>query len=88
MNQLTATVVKRSCLFVIQVTYPLDTFSRLLQLFRDRNLLLESAHFHCRHENAATLYIYCHIEKDRIPRTVQLLERMEGVCEVERLEGK
>lgn len=88
MNHLTATVVKRSCLFVIQILYPMDTFFRLLKFFRDRNVMLESIQYQSRDERVATLHIYCHIEKDRIIRTVQLLERMEGVCEVERLEGK
>lgn len=88
MNQLTAPVATSSCLFVIQVVYPLDTFSPLFQLFRDRQLLLESAHFHGHHEQATTFYLYCHIEKDRIPRTVQFLERMEGVCDLQRLEAK
>jgi hypothetical protein len=88
MNQLTAMVVKRSCLFVIQIMYPLDTFARLLQFFRDRNILVEQVHYESRCDRAATLHIYCHIEKDRIIRTVHLLERLEGVTEVERLEGK
>ena len=82
---LTAEVIKKHCAFVMHLNEPSDTLRSLALFFKDRKIEIETLHMH-RYENGeAQLIIHCNIEKDRITRTVQLLEELPGVMELEML---
>jgi hypothetical protein len=88
MNELTVEVVKRNCAFVLHITEPGDTLRKLAMFFQDRHIAIDNLHMHRYRNGEAMLIIHCLIEKDRITRTVQLLETMPGIMELEKMEAK
>jgi hypothetical protein len=88
MNQLTIEVIKRPCALVLHIREPMDTVRRLAMFFEERHITVNTLNMHRYKSGDATLIVHCHIEKDRIPRTVQLLEQMPGITELERMEGR
>jgi len=87
-NHLSAHVIKKSCAFILQISEPTETLRKLSIFFLDRNIIIDNLNMHRYRSGDAMLIIHCQIEKDRIPRTVQLLELLPGVMELERMEGK
>jgi hypothetical protein len=88
MNQLRAEVINKSCAFVLQITDPGETLKKLSMFFQDRKIAIDSFNLQRHRDGDASVIIHCQIEKDRISRTVHLLEQMPGVIELERMEGK
>lgn len=88
MNPLTAEVVKRPCAFVMHITDPNETLRKLALFFQDRKIMIENMNMHRYRDGDANLVIHCQIEKDRITRTVQLLEELPGIMKLERMEGR
>jgi hypothetical protein len=88
MNYLSVEVVKKSCAFVLEIQEPIETLKKLAMFFQDRHIQIDSLQMHRFKSGEAMLIIHCHIEKDRIMRTVQLLEQLPGIMELERMEGK
>lgn len=85
---LTAEINKKPCAFVLQVEEPTDTLRRLAMFFADRNIQLNNLQMHRYSNGEAMLIIHCLVEKDRIARTVQLLEQMPRINELQKMEGK
>lgn len=88
MTQLIVEVVKKSCAFVLQIQEPAETLKKLAMFFQDRQIIIDNLNMHRYRNGDAMLILHCHIEKDRIARTVQLLEQLPGIMEMERMEGK
>jgi len=88
MSHSTIVAASKSCAFVIQIQEPTETLLKLAMFFQGRHIVIEELHLHRYRSVGATVIILCQVEKDRIMRTVQLLERLPGVMELERMEGK
>ena len=88
MNHLKLEVVKKPVAFVLQIQEPMETLKKLAMFFQDRYLVIDNLHLHRYRNGDATLIIHYQVEKDRIMRTVQLLEQLPGIIELERMEGK
>lgn len=85
MKELTAEVIKKSCAFVLQISDPGDTLRRLAMFFQDRHIVIDNLSMHRFRSGEAMLIIHCQVERDRVGRTVQLLEEMSGIIELEML---
>lgn len=85
MNPLRAEVVKRSIALVMHISDPVETLRRLALFFQERNIMIDSMNLHRYRDGQANLVIHCQIEKDRITRTIELLEKMAGIIELEML---
>ncbi|HSZ85761.1 MAG TPA: hypothetical protein VK787_07005 [Puia sp.] len=67
---------------------PLQTMERLVDFFAARKIIVDSMHMNAIEGGEANLMIYCLIEKDRIPHTKNMLEKMRGIVELQLLESK
>ncbi len=85
MNLLKAEVVKRSCAFVMHILEPVETLRKLALFFQDRRIVIDNLQMHRYRDGDANLVIHCQVEKDRVPGTLELLEKLPGVMEVEML---
>lgn len=81
-------VVKKSCVFVLNIVDPLETLKKLSMFFQDRGIIMESLHMHRYRNDEANVIIHCQVEKDRIRRTVELMEQLPGLLELDKMEGK
>ena len=88
MNHLTVQVIKKSCAFVLHIQEPTETLRKLSMFFLDRNIIIDNLYMHRYRNGEAMVIIHCQIERDRITRTVQLLEELPGIVEMERMEEK
>lgn len=88
MSYLSFEVVRRSCAFVMEVDEPEETMKKLMQFFIDRHIVIDSLQMHRYGSGNASVIIHCRIEKDRVARTVQLMEQLPGVLGMERMEGR
>lgn len=88
MTQLTVEVVNRPCAFVMQITDPAETLRKLAMFFQDRRIVIDNMILHRYRDGDASVIIHCKLEKDRIGRTVELLEKLPGVEKLERMEGR
>lgn len=88
MSYLTVDVVKKSCAFILQVREPAETLKKLAMFFVDRHIVIDYLQMYRQPSDSAMLIIHCQIVKDRIARTVYLLEQLPGIMEMERMEGK
>jgi hypothetical protein len=87
MTSLTTEIVNKSCAFVLEISDPAETLKKLSMFFQDRKIAIDSLNLQ-RYRDGASVIIHCLIEKDRITRTVQLLEQLPGIVKMERMEGK
>ena len=83
MSHLTVEVVKKACAFVLQIEEPGETLKKLALFFQDRHIVIDNLNLHRYRSGEAMLIIHCQLEKDRIHRTVDLLEKLPGVMELE-----
>ncbi len=88
MGQLTFEVIKKSCVFVLQMREPEETLKKLAMFFQDRHIVMDNLCMHRYQSGVAMLISHCQIEKDRIGRTVQLMGNLPGIMEIEKMEGK
>lgn len=88
MSHLTVEVVNKSCAFVLEIHDPVETLKKLAMFFQDRHIAIDNLQMHRYRDGDAKLIIHCQVEKDRIYRTVQLLEQVPGILKLERMEGK
>ena len=88
MTHLTVEVVKKPCAFVLHIQEPVETLKKLAMFFQDRHINIDNLNMHRYRNGDAMLIVHCQIEKDRIARTVQLLEQLPGIIEMERMEAK
>lgn len=88
MSYLTVEVVRKPCAFVLHIQSPAETLKKLAMFFQDRKITIDNLNLHRYPGGDATVIIHCQVEKDRITRTVQMLEQLPGVMELERMEGK
>ncbi len=88
MNPLTIEIVQKPCAFVMQITGVAETLKKLAMFFQDRHIVLDSMQMHRYRDGDAMIIVHCKLEKDRIYRTVELLEKLPGVVTLERMEGK
>ncbi len=88
MTHLTVEMVNKPCAFVLEIENPVETLKKLAMFFQDRHIIIDSLQMHRYRNGDAKLIIHCQIEKDRIYRTVQLLEQLRGIMKLERMEGK
>lgn len=87
-NYLKVEVINKPCAFTLQIMDPSETLEVLAKFFRERHIPIDNLQMHRYRSGDAMLIIHCHIEKDRIYRTVQLLKDLPGVQELERMEAK
>lgn len=87
-SNLTIEVNKKSCAFVMQIADPGETLKKLAMFFLDRYIVIDTLQMHRHDDGMAILVIHCQVEKDRIGRTVQLLEELPGVMELEKMEAR
>lgn len=87
-SHLTAEVVKRSCAFTLHINSPMETLERLSKFFKERHVMIDTMQMHRYRDGEAMLIIHCQVEKDRILRTIQLMEQMPGIMKLEKMEGK
>jgi len=88
MSCVLAEVVRRACSFVIRIDMPLKIAKDIMEFLLHRNILLESMHMQGVGDGEAILILHCLIEKDRVKRIQQGLEKMNGILSVELLESK
>lgn len=81
-------IIQKPCAFIIQIAEPAETLKRIATLFQDRHLPIETMQMHRYRDGGAMVIIHTRIEKDRIHRTTHLLEQLQGVLKLERMEGK
>lgn len=87
-NFLTVEMSRKSCAFNLHVNDPNNTLRILSMFFVDRKIPIDNLHMHRYKSGEAMVIIHCSIEKDRIGRTVELLENLPGIVELEKLQGK
>lgn len=85
MSQLSPVIVHKSCAFTLHISDPGETLKKLAMFFQDRSIAIDNLQMHRYRNGEAMLIIHCQVERDRIPRTVQLLEQLPGVMELELL---
>lgn len=78
----------KSCAFVIHISDPSETLGKLSEFFKERKIIIDTLNMHRFDSGNAMLILHCQVEKDRIARTVQLLDALPGITKLERLEGK
>lgn len=88
MNHLSIQVNKKSCVFVLHISDPSETLRKIAMFFKDRNIIIDNLSMHRYQNGEANVIIHCQVEKDRIFRTVQMMEELPGIMELERMEGK
>jgi hypothetical protein len=88
MNHLTVELIKKACAFTLEIEDPGETLKKQAMFFQDRHIIIDNLQMHRFRNGDAMLIIHCQIEKDRIYRTVQLLEQLPGILKLERMEGK
>ena len=88
MNPLSIEVLQRPCAFVLHIIDPGETLRRLSLFFQDRHLVIEQLVLHRYPSGDAQVIFHCLLERDRISRTVQLLEGLPGVIKVQKMEGR
>jgi len=81
-------LTKRPCAFVIRLNSPLHTQGEILKFFINRAISVSMMNLQCIHDREGVLILYCLIERDRIRRTVRLLEKIKGIIEMELLESR
>lgn len=74
--------------FILQVVTPSETLAGLLIFFNERKILLEAVYMQVYQARTARLVIHCRLEKDRIRRTIHLMEVMKGILELEWMESR
>ena len=72
----------------MKIETPIPTVERVIQFILKRRIILEAFQMHALAEGEAVLILHCQLEKDRIRHTQQLLGRMEGIVELDLLEGR
>ena len=88
MSYLSVEFVKRNCVLILKIEMPLQTMERLMDFFSARKMYVDSMHMQMVEGAEARLFVYCLIEKDRIPHVRNMLEKMRGVVELQLLEHK
>lgn len=81
-------VIHRPCAFIIEISDVPETLKKLAMFFQDRHIVPDNLQLHRYRSGNAMVIIHCQLEKDRIHRTVELLEKLPGVLTLERMEGK
>jgi hypothetical protein len=66
----------------------LVTLSAVLDFLRERKIMLDHIQAQATDDGEAVLIMHCHIEKDRLKHTAQLLAKIKGVMKIEVLETK
>jgi len=80
--------LKKPCAFLIKLGAPLETNKEILAFLTSRNISVNTMHLQCLNEKEGILIIHCLLEKDRIRYTIQKLEKIKGIHELEILESK
>lgn len=90
MTDSTGFEIKKTCLFRFRVHTEASnqTIGEILSFFEQRKITLFEFHFQQDSSATAKVQVCCRIEKDRIPRTAALLEKVSGVSSLQRLEEK
>jgi len=83
-----AEVVRRGCSFVIRIDMPLKIAKDILEFLLHRDILLESMQMQGVGGGDAILILHCLVERDRVKRVQQGLEKMNGILSVELLESR
>lgn len=85
---LTVEISRKSCAFILHIFDPNQTLRTLSMFFLDRKIPIDNLNLHRYRNGDAMIIIHCQIEKDRIGRTVELLERLPGIQTLEKLQEK
>ncbi len=82
--------IKKNCVFVLLMQDPVIGLQKVLHVFSERGIHLESLHLQSDpgSTGVSRVMICACMEKDRIYRTLLLLRRVTGVMEAEKMEGK
>jgi len=88
MAYLSVEFVKKNCVFILRIEFPLQTIERLMDFFSDRKIYVETMNMQMVEGGDAKLLVYCLVEKDRIAHTRHAMEKMRGVLELQLLESR
>lgn len=81
-------VNKKACAFIMHIGDPNATLRTLSMFFLDRKIPIDNLNLHRYLNGEAMVIIHCQIEKDRISRTMELLENLPGIMTLEKLQEK
>ena len=79
---------KKTCAFIFHIQDRSATLLRVVEFFHERKISIDTMHVHGNEGKQGMLIIHCQLEKDRVVRTMQLLGEIEGVTELEKMEGR
>lgn len=85
MSHLKPVIIHKACAFTLHICEPVETLKKLAMFFQDRHIPIDNLQMHRYRNGEATVILHCQVEKDRIGRTVDLLEKLPGVIELEML---
>lgn len=77
-----------NCVFVLEISNPGDVLKELAVFFQDRKIIIENLQLHRYFSGNAQVIIHCQLEKDRVRRTLHLLEQKPGILELQLMEGR
>ena len=88
MPELTVEVAHRPCAFVLHIQDPAETLKDLAAFLQERKIVVSNLQLHRYRDGDGLVIIHCQLEKDRIWRTVQLMEQIDGISKIEKMEGR
>ena len=88
MSHLSVEVIHRPCAFVLHIEDPTETLKKLAMFFQDRKISVNNLQLHRYRDCDGLVIVHCQLEKDRIWRTVQLMEQIPGIVKLEKMEGR
>lgn len=79
---------KKTFVFVFQLEDWVSAIARIFSIFLERSIEVNEFHYHATEIEKGRLLICCRMEKDRIGRTVSLLDKLPGVVKLDWMENK
>ena len=81
-------ISKKPFVFIFQLEIKSSVTARIIVLLFERNVEVVEFYYYVKETNEGRLFIYCQMEKDRIGRTVYLLDKLPGVLNIDWMESK
>ncbi len=81
-------ITKRPCAYIIRTHNPLQALGELVKLLQDRLMNVTNMHLQSLTDRQGIIIIHCLLEKDKCRYVLHIIEKLDGVIEVELLENK